>query len=69
MMVFRSVLVPLKAALMNLLGIGAAYGVLVAVFVGQISKLTVCRVGGNAGGAKKYDWPKSELSIDEAIDY
>ncbi|QXC60820.1 MMPL family transporter [Aquihabitans sp. G128] len=32
MMVFRSVLVPLKAALMNLLGIGAAYGVLVAVF-------------------------------------
>jgi len=32
MMVFRSVLVPLKAALMNLLAIGAAYGVLVAVF-------------------------------------
>ena len=32
MMVFRSVLVPLKAALMNLLGIGAAYGVIVAVF-------------------------------------
>ncbi|MCU1496759.1 MAG: hypothetical protein JWM47_712 [Acidimicrobiales bacterium] len=32
MMVFRSVLVPLKAALMNLMGIGAAYGVLVAVF-------------------------------------
>ncbi|MCU1356991.1 MAG: hypothetical protein JWM89_2409 [Acidimicrobiales bacterium] len=32
MMVFRSVLVPLKAALMNLLGIAAAYGVLVAVF-------------------------------------
>jgi RND superfamily putative drug exporter len=32
MMVFRSILVPLKAALMNLLGIGAAYGVLVAVF-------------------------------------
>ena len=31
-MVFRSVLVPLKAALMNLLSIGAAYGVLVAVF-------------------------------------
>ena len=35
MMVFRSVLVPLKAALMNLLGIGAAYGVLVAVFQWQ----------------------------------
>ncbi len=32
MMVFRSVLVPLKAALMNLLAIGSAYGVLVAVF-------------------------------------
>jgi RND superfamily putative drug exporter len=32
MLVFRSVLVPLKAALMNLLSIGAAYGVLVAVF-------------------------------------
>jgi RND superfamily putative drug exporter len=32
MMVFRSLLVPLKAALMNLLAIGAAYGVLVAVF-------------------------------------
>ena len=32
MAVFRSVLVPLKAAIMNLLGIGAAFGVLVAVF-------------------------------------
>ncbi len=32
MMVFRSVLVPLKAAILNLLSIGAAYGVLVAVF-------------------------------------
>jgi len=32
MIVFRSVLVPLKAALMNLLSIGAAYGVIVAVF-------------------------------------
>ncbi|MBA2515043.1 MAG: MMPL family transporter, partial [Solirubrobacterales bacterium] len=30
--VFRSVLVPLKAALVNLLSIGAAYGVLVMVF-------------------------------------
>ncbi|MFN8103628.1 MAG: MMPL family transporter [Acidimicrobiia bacterium] len=30
--VFRSVFVPLKAALMNLLSIGAAYGVVVAVF-------------------------------------
>jgi RND superfamily putative drug exporter len=32
MLVFRSVLVPLKAAAMNLLSIGAAYGVIVAVF-------------------------------------
>jgi RND superfamily putative drug exporter len=32
MVVFRSVLVPLKAALLNVLGVGAAYGVVVAVF-------------------------------------
>jgi len=32
MVVFRSILVPLKAAVMNLLSIAAAYGVLVAVF-------------------------------------
>jgi putative drug exporter of the RND superfamily len=32
MVVFRSILVPLKAALMNLLGIAAAYGVVVAIF-------------------------------------
>jgi RND superfamily putative drug exporter len=32
MAVFRSVLVPLKAVLMNLLAIGAAYGIVVAVF-------------------------------------
>ncbi len=32
MMVFRSVAVPIKAAVMNLLSIGAAYGVIVAVF-------------------------------------
>ncbi len=30
--VFRSVLVPLKAAILNLLGVGAAYGVVVVVF-------------------------------------
>ena len=35
MMVFRSVLVPLKAALMNLIGIAAAYGVVVAIFQWQ----------------------------------
>ncbi len=32
LLIFRSVAVPLKAALMNLLSIGAAYGVVVAVF-------------------------------------
>jgi RND superfamily putative drug exporter len=32
MVVFRSIVVPIKAAIMNLLSIGAAYGVLVAVF-------------------------------------
>ncbi len=32
MLVFRSILVPLKAAVMNFLSIGAAYGVLVVVF-------------------------------------
>jgi putative drug exporter of the RND superfamily len=32
MLVFRSVLVPLKAVLLNLLSIGAAYGIMVAVF-------------------------------------
>ena len=32
MVVFRSVLVPLKAIVMNLLSIGAAFGLIVAVF-------------------------------------
>ena len=32
MAVFRSVLVPLKAIVMNLLSIGAAFGIIVAVF-------------------------------------
>jgi len=32
MMVFRSIAVPIKAAVMNLLSIGAAYGIIVAVF-------------------------------------
>jgi len=35
MMVFRSILVPLKAVIMNLLGISAAYGVIVLVFQWQ----------------------------------
>jgi len=40
LVVFRSVLVPLKAAIMNLLSIGAAYGVIVAVFQwGWLSEL------------------------------
>ena len=32
MVVFRSILVPLKAVFMNMLSIGAAYGVIVAIF-------------------------------------
>ena len=32
MVVFRSIVVPLKAIVMNLLSVGAAYGLLVAVF-------------------------------------
>ena len=41
MIVFRSVVVPLKAAVMNLLSIGAAYGVVVAIFQwGWLSSIT-----------------------------
>jgi putative drug exporter of the RND superfamily len=41
MVVFRSVLVPVKAVIMNLLSIGAAYGVVVALFQwGWLSDLT-----------------------------
>jgi RND superfamily putative drug exporter len=41
MVVFRSILVPLKAVVMNLLSIGAAYGVVVALFQwGWLSDLT-----------------------------
>lgn len=41
MAVFRSLLVPLKAVVMNLLSIGAAYGVIVAIFQwGWLSTLT-----------------------------
>jgi putative drug exporter of the RND superfamily len=41
MAVFRSILVPLKAVIMNLLSIGAAYGIVVAVFQwGWFSDLT-----------------------------
>ncbi len=46
MAVFRSVLVPLKAVLMNLLSIGAAYGVVVAIFQwGWTSGLTGIEAG------------------------
>jgi RND superfamily putative drug exporter len=41
MVVFRSLLVPLKAVIMNLLSIGAAYGVIIALFQwGWLSDLT-----------------------------
>jgi putative drug exporter of the RND superfamily len=41
MLVFRSLLVPLKAVIMNLLSIGAAYGVVVALFQwGWLSDIT-----------------------------
>ena len=46
MVVFRSLLVPLKAVIMNLLSIGAAYGVLVALFQwGWLSDLTSVQPG------------------------
>ena len=46
MIVFRSLLVPLKAVVMNLLSIGAAYGVMVALFQwGWLSDLTGVQPG------------------------
>jgi RND superfamily putative drug exporter len=52
MAVFRSVLVPLKAVVMNLLSIGAAYGVMVAVFQwGWLGSLI-----GVSGGAPIEPW-------------
>jgi RND superfamily putative drug exporter len=46
MVVFRSLLVPLKAVIMNLLSIGAAYGVLVALFQwGWLSDVTSVQPG------------------------
>jgi RND superfamily putative drug exporter len=46
MLVFRSLLVPLKAVIMNLLTIGAAYGVIIAVFQwGWFSDLTGVQPG------------------------
>lgn len=46
MLVFRSLLVPLKAVIMNLLSIGAAYGVIVAMFQwGWLSSITGVQPG------------------------
>jgi RND superfamily putative drug exporter len=46
LIVFRSLLVPLKAVIMNLLSIGAAYGVIVALFQwGWLSDLTGIQPG------------------------
>ena len=46
MVVFRSLLVPLKAVIMNLLSIGAAYGIMVALFQwGWLSDLTGVQPG------------------------
>jgi RND superfamily putative drug exporter len=46
MLVFRSLLVPLKAVIMNLLSIGAAYGIIIAVFQwGWFSDLTGVQPG------------------------
>jgi RND superfamily putative drug exporter len=46
MVVFRSLLVPLKAVMMNLLSIGAAYGVIVALFQwGWLSDVTGVQPG------------------------
>ena len=41
----------------------------VGSIVCQIAKVKGCRVIGIAGGAKKCDWLRSELGVDDAIDY
>ena len=41
MVVFRSLLVPLKAAVMNLLSIGAAYGVVAVLVAGRLVRRAV----------------------------
>ena len=58
MAVFRSILIPLKAAILNLLSFGAAYGVLVAVFQ-----------WGWAQDASRHrpDWPDRVLPADDAL--
>ena len=57
MVVFRSLLVPLKAVIMNLLSIGAAYGVIVALFQwGWLSDLTGVQPG-----------PDRDVGADDAV--
>jgi NADPH-dependent curcumin reductase len=41
----------------------------VGSIVCQIAKVKGCRVVGVAGGERKCEWLRSELSVDEAIDY
>ena len=58
MVVFRSLLVPLKAVIMNLLSIGAAYGVIVAIFQwGWLARHRGHRQGG----------PDRGLGADDAV--
>jgi NADPH-dependent curcumin reductase CurA len=48
--------------------VSAAAGA-VGTMVGQIARLSGCRVVGTAGGADKCDWLVRELGFDAAIDY
>jgi len=48
--------------------VSAAAGA-VGTMVGQIAKLSGCRVVGTAGGRDKCDWLVRELGFDAAIDY
>ena len=57
MAVFRSVVVPLKAAVVNLLSVGAAYGVIVAVFQ-----------WGWLGGGHRHRGHRADRSLDPAHD-
>ena len=58
MVVFRSLLVPLKAVIMNLLSVGAAYGVIVAIF----------QWGWGKGlDRRRQDRPDRGLGADDAV--
>src|SRR6185436_746777 len=48
--------------------VSAAAGA-VGSMVGQIAKITGCRVVGTAGGQDKCDWLVKELGFDAAVDY